>query len=128
MGSPEAGLGECCEFVLRDVRTSPQHEPIFKEKGLWPRRIFLTGGLASLPGFSRRIYTELRPLLPCCPEFDSMEVLVADDPRLDAWRGARRWALGETRDMYVTRRMYDELGADYLVEHSLSNRSWISTT
>ncbi|KAF6777100.1 hypothetical protein AHF37_03440 [Paragonimus kellicotti] len=128
MGSPEAGLGECCELVLRDVRTSLQHEPTFNGTGLWPRRIFLTGGLASLPGFSRRIYTELRPLLPCGPEFDSIEVLVADDPRMDAWRGARRWALGETQDMYVTRRVYDELGADYLVEHSLSNRSWISAT
>ncbi|KAF8562668.1 hypothetical protein P879_10104 [Paragonimus westermani] len=128
MGSPEVGLGECCEFVLRDVRNSSQRELTFKETGLWPRRIFLTGGLASLPGFSKRIYTELRPLLPCGPEFDSMEVLVADNPRLDAWRGARRWALSETQDMYITRKMYDELGADYLVEHSLSNRSWISAT
>ncbi|KAA3674905.1 actin-related protein 5 [Paragonimus westermani] len=128
MGSPEAGLGECCEFVLRDVRNSSQRELTFKETGLWPRRIFLTGGLASLPGFSRRIYTELRPLLPCGPEFDNIEVLVADNPRLDAWRGARRWALSETQDIYVTRKMYDELGADYLVEHSLSNRSWISAT
>ncbi|KER20753.1 hypothetical protein T265_10773 [Opisthorchis viverrini] len=77
MGTSEAGLGECFGFVLRGVAqhygSAPQAEP----KSFWPRRLFLTGGLATLPGLAGRIYTELRSLLPFGPECDNLEILIA---------------------------------------------------
>ncbi|TGZ72338.1 hypothetical protein CRM22_002146 [Opisthorchis felineus] len=126
IGTSEAGLSECFEFVLRGVArhygSAPQAEP----KSFWPRRLFLTGGLATLPGLAGRIYTELRSLLPSGPECDNLEILIADDPQLDAWRGARRWATTAPGNIYLARQSYEEFGSDWLVEHAISNRCWNS--
>ncbi|VDP89001.1 unnamed protein product [Echinostoma caproni] len=125
MGSSEAGFGECAEFVLRDVyREQLKHPDTVTTH--WPGLVFLTGSLAQLPGFPERIYTELRPLLPYGPIGDRLKVIVSDTPRLGAWYGARRLALDNRVDIYVTRQLYDECGSDYLVEHPIGNRSWRS--
>ena len=50
-------------------------------------------------------------------------LLLHSDPSLDAWRGAA--LLGRNKAKYdkcaITRKMYEEYGADYLVEHFASN-------
>lgn len=42
---------------------------------------------------------------------------------LDAWKGARRWALSDDNlsKFSVTRQEYEEKGGDYLKEHMCSN-------
>ncbi|CAH8451858.1 unnamed protein product [Dicrocoelium dendriticum] len=123
IGSSEAGIGETFEFVLRDTANLLDRESAGISDALWPRRVFLTGGLASLPCLAKRVFLELRPLLPFGTEYDNLEIIVADNPRLDAWHGARRWALNkDIGNIYISRKMYDEYGADRFVHHALSNQ------
>ncbi|KAA0184718.1 Actin protein 5 arp5 [Fasciolopsis buskii] len=123
LGNSEAGFGECLEFVLRDVRRE-QTQLSDSVVASWPERIFLTGSLAQLPGFAERMYAEIRPLLPYGLEGDRIEIVVSDDPRLGAWHGARRLALDDQADIYLTRQLYEECGSDYLIDHPVGNRWW----
>ncbi|CAL8092373.1 unnamed protein product [Calicophoron daubneyi] len=125
VGSPSAGVSECFEFVLRDVLNHDAEHNLALPP-VWPLSVFITGGLASLPGMADRIYSDLRPLLPFGSDGDQVEIMIADNPRLDAWRGARRWAVACPSDAYITREIYEECGADYIVETPLSNRSWFN--
>ena len=82
--------------------------------------VFLTGGCASLPNFKERLEAELMQMRPFQSSF---KVFLADDPSLDAWSGARQWALSPAFETYsVTQADYDEKGHDYLKEHFASNR------
>lgn len=51
------------------------------------------------------------------------QVRLASNPVLDAWYGARDWALDhlDDDDVWVTRKEYEEKGGEYLKEHSASN-------
>lgn len=53
---------------------------------------------------------------------------MASRPALDAWFGARDWALehppgvgGERAEGWISRQEYEEKGGEYLSEHSASN-------
>lgn len=48
---------------------------------------------------------------------------MASNPVLDAWYGARDWALDHLEDnnVWVTRKEYEEKGGEYLKEHCASN-------
>lgn len=92
--------------------------------------VFCTGGGSSLRGFRERLYADLVPIRP----FQSVvNVYRAGDPVLDAWRGASLWAVaaGLGPDAIaavpsvagvISRRNYEEMGAEYLSEHACSNR------
>jgi actin-related protein len=48
------------------------------------------------------------------------KVRQAKDPKLDAWRGASKWAMDaasskQINKKFITKADYDEYGADYLV-------------
>ncbi|VDP47839.1 unnamed protein product [Schistosoma curassoni] len=124
MGSSEAGLSDCLEFVLRDTSRllDNSSEPSF------PQRIYLTGGVAALPGLVDRIRYDIRPLLPVGSKWDNIEVIVAANPHLDAWHGARHFANSSYADeYYTTKQMYEEYGSYYFKDHPLGNRYWINT-
>ncbi|CAH8454234.1 unnamed protein product [Schistosoma haematobium] len=124
MGSSEAGLSDCLEFVLRDTSRllDNSSEPSF------PQRIYLTGGAAALPGLVDRIRYDIRPLLPVGSKWDNIEVIVAANPHLDAWHGARHFANSSyAEEYYTTKQMYEEYGSYYFKDHPLGNRYWINT-
>jgi len=80
----------------------------------------VTGGCASFANFTERLSRELESVRP----FQSqLSVTAARDVVLDAWQGARRWAVSPAlTDASVTVADYYEKGADYLKEHCASNR------
>lgn len=74
MGNSQAGVGECLSWVLRDA-SKYLYEDVAKP---WvPRRLFLTGGPARLPGMGARLRLELQQLLPWKEGGNLLEVVVA---------------------------------------------------
>lgn len=55
--------------------------------------------------------------------FPSIQVHLASSPVLDAWYGARDWAVEYTNreEGWITRKDYEEKGGEYLKEHCASN-------
>ncbi|KAI5954307.1 ARP5 [Candida jiufengensis] len=84
------------------------------------QNIFLTGGLALIPGFSSRIERDFRGFLPTGVP---LHVKKAKDPLLDPWHGMYKWANNEedSGNAYVTQAEYEELGPEYIKEHGLGN-------
>nr|CAD7261787.1 unnamed protein product [Timema shepardi] len=76
VGSPEAGLAETIEFVLKGYSVDVQ--------ALLVSNIFLTGGCASIPGLVPRLDKELREMRPFESQF---HLTLAADPvtRCLAW-------------------------------------------
>ncbi|CAH8486652.1 unnamed protein product [Heterobilharzia americana] len=123
MGISEVGLSECLEYVLRDT-SRLLDESI---NTTWPERIFLTGGVAALPGLVERIRCDIRPLLPVGTKWDNIEIVVASDPQLDAWHGARHFTYSPwCEKSYVTVKMYEEYGPYYFKDHPIGNHCWIN--
>ena len=74
MGNGQVGVGECLSWVLRD---SSRHL-FFDSSEPWvPRRLFLTGGLAKLPGMKERLQLELQQLLPWKEGGNHLDVVLA---------------------------------------------------
>lgn len=74
--------------------------------------IFLTGGNTLFEGFDDRLRQGLTPLLPMDAP---LKIRRADDPILDAWRGAAQWAgTSAWKAATVTKAEYQEKGHDYL--------------
>ncbi len=62
---------------------------------------------------------EIRSILPFQSDFT---VTMANDPVLDAWRGAAAFAASsDFASKSISRADYNENGADVLVEHAVSN-------
>jgi len=79
----------------------------------------LTGGTTQFPGLRERIEKEFRMIRPVLSE---VNVSVAQNGSLDAWRGARSWANSTNfLSSAITKAQYQELGAEYLQEHFASN-------
>ncbi|GFW16869.1 actin-related protein 5 [Trichonephila clavipes] len=112
VGIEQAGLAETIEMVLARYSLSDQQK--------LAENVFITGGCAKLPFIKERIETELLAMRPFQSKFS---VQLADDPLLDAWKGARKWALHDEnlKKFAVTRQEYEEKGGDYLKDHMCSN-------
>lgn len=84
------------------------------------QNVFLTGGNVMYPGMKARVEKELLEMRPFQSSF---QVQLASNPVLDAWYGARDWALDHLEDSgaWVTRKDYEEKGGEYLKEHCASN-------
>ncbi|KAL8720408.1 MAG: hypothetical protein Q9225_002728 [Loekoesia sp. 1 TL-2023] len=81
--------------------------------------IFLTGGNTMFAGFDERLRRELRAVLPVEAPIN---VQRANDPILDAWRGAAQWASApKSSQCFVTKEEYQEKGSEYMKEHNLGN-------
>jgi actin-related protein 5 len=111
-GVDQAGLIEISSGIMQ--RSGHQNELI--------QDIFVTGGFASLEGFDTRIERELRTVLPAGAP---LRVRKAEDVKSDAWRGAGKWwrEMGSEarKKNFVTKKVWEECGPDYLVEHEMGN-------
>nr|CAH8833216.1 unnamed protein product [Trichobilharzia regenti] len=108
IGHSEAGFSECLEYVLRDTKQLIDDDKDNESLAysVWPEKVYLTGGVAALPGLVERIRYDIRPLLPVGSKWDDIEIVVAANPQLDAWYGARRFANSPLVDEnYITRKI-----------------------
>lgn len=115
-GVDQAGITEIIEGIVMNRFNDP-----LQQKTLL-RDVFLTGGNTLFKNFDERLKTELVASLP--GDF-SINVRKAQDPILDAWRGAAGWwsstASSERSNATVSRAEYMEKGSDYIKEHDLGN-------
>ncbi|XP_042299487.1 actin-related protein 5 [Sceloporus undulatus] len=112
IGEEQAGIAETMQFVL-DRYPKEQQEKLVQN-------VFLTGGNMMYPGMKARIHKELLEMRPFQSSF---QVHLASNPVLDAWYGAREWALQymNHEEGWITRKDYEEKGGEYLKEHCASN-------
>lgn len=112
-GLDQAGIVEIAADILNQrLPEQPQRETLLKD-------IFLTGGNTLFEGFDDRLRYDLRA---CLPLEAPMRVRRAQDPILDAWKGAAAWAgSADARAAFVTKAEYQEMGSEYMKEHNLGN-------
>uniref|UniRef100_F6UT25 Actin-related protein 5 n=1 Tax=Monodelphis domestica TaxID=13616 RepID=F6UT25_MONDO len=112
IGEEQAGIAETIQYVLDRYPKEIQEALV--------QNVFLTGGNVMYPGMKSRIEKELLEMRPFQSSF---QVQVASNPVLDAWYGARDWALEHMNreEGWITRKDYEEKGGEYLKEHSASN-------
>ncbi|XP_017590617.1 PREDICTED: actin-related protein 5, partial [Corvus brachyrhynchos] len=112
IGEDQAGIAETMQYVLERYSKEQQ--------ALLVQNVFLTGGNTMYPGLKARIQKELLEMRPFQSSF---QVHLASSPVLDAWYGARDWAVEYTNreEGWITRKDYEEKGGEYLKEHCASN-------
>lgn len=105
-GLDQAGVVEIAAGILNErLGDHPSRNDILKD-------IFLTGGNVTFQGFEDRLRNELRAVLPADAP---LAVRTAQDPILDAWKGAAKWAAQpSSKTAYITRAEFLEKGGDYL--------------
>nr|XP_057940007.1 actin-related protein 5 isoform X2 [Doryrhamphus excisus] len=111
-GEDQMGLTETLQYVL-SMYTKEQQEALVSN-------VFLTGGNMQYPGMKERMERELLAIRPFQSHF---KVTMASQPSLDAWLGARDWALehplsGEDEG-WISRQDYEEKGVELLLHTSL---------
>ncbi|KAM9342231.1 actin-related protein 5 [Pholidichthys leucotaenia] len=116
-GEDQMGMMETLQYVL--ARYTPEQQEALVSN------VFLTGGNMKYPGMKERVEKELLAMRPFQSHF---KVTVASRPDLDAWYGARDWALehppgaeGGGGEGWISRQDYEEKGGEYLSEHCASN-------
>ncbi|XP_022597453.1 actin-related protein 5 isoform X1 [Seriola dumerili] len=113
-GEDQMGLMETLQYVL--ARYTPEQQEALVSN------VFLTGGNMQYPGMRERVERELLAMRPFQSHF---KVTMASQPALDAWYGARDWALehppGGAAEGWISRQDYEEKGGEYLSEHCSSN-------
>ncbi|XP_023283145.1 actin-related protein 5 isoform X2 [Seriola lalandi dorsalis] len=113
-GEDQMGLMETLQYVL--ARYTPEQQEALVSN------VFLTGGNMQYPGMRERVERELLAMRPFQSHF---KVTMASQPALDAWYGARDWALehppGGEAEGWISRQDYEEKGGEYLSEHCSSN-------
>jgi len=111
-GVDQAGLIEISSGI---IQRSGHQDDLIKD-------IFVTGGFTSLEGLDIRIERELRAVLPAG---SPLRVRKAVDVKLDAWKGAGKWFRGmeieARKKSLLTRKVWEECGGDYLIEHEMGN-------
>lgn len=111
IGLDEAGLTEVLKEIIGQFGAQEQNRMC--------QNIFATGSFSSIPNFSTRLYRDIRMIRPV---ESPVAVKTAQDPVLDAWKGASLWGSNEDlRSVSVTRKMYEEFGGEYIAEHGLGN-------
>ena len=120
IGIDQAGIIEIISQIFKNMSSDTQIN--------LAKNIFLTGGNTNYPFLKERIYHDLRSYLPVGIDINIMK---AEDPILDTWKGARLFfndTYGDqngkndlTNSIYITRKEYDEYGIDYFKEHFCGN-------
>ncbi|KAG8631474.1 hypothetical protein KVT40_000614 [Elsinoe batatas] len=113
-GIDQAGIVEITEdIVMQRLNGHSQRDAILKD-------VFLTGGYTMFQGFEDRLRDELRAVLPAEA---TLGLRKANDPILDAWKGAAAWVGDQSKSAaaFVTKEEFAEKGADYLKEHNMGN-------
>ena len=120
IGIDQAGIIEIISQIFKNMSSDTQSN--------LAKNIFLTGGNTNYPFLKERIYHDLRSYLPVGIDINIMK---AEDPILDTWKGARLFfndTYGDkngkndlANSIYITRKEYDEYGIDYFKEHFCGN-------
>ncbi|ERL95187.1 actin-related protein 5 isoform X1 [Dendroctonus ponderosae] len=111
IGSQEAGLSEVIAYVLSLFNPDDQLKLASK--------VVVTGGLADLPGLRDRLLTDL---ISVRPFKSTVNITIINNASLSSWYGARNFAQSaEFMDTLVTKKMYQEMGAEYFKVHKYSN-------
>lgn len=112
IGEEQSGIAETIQYVL-DRYTKQQQDELVQN-------VFLTGGNILYPGMKTRMERELLAMRPFRSSF---QVALASNPVLDAWFGARDWAIEhiDQAEGWITLADYEEKGGEYLSEHAASN-------
>ncbi|KAK2505058.1 hypothetical protein MC885_016949 [Smutsia gigantea] len=112
IGDEQAGIAETLQYILDRYPKDLQEMLV--------QNVFLTGGNMKYSGMKARIEKELLEMRPFQSAF---QVQLASNPVLDAWYGARDWALDHLGDdeVWITRKEYEEKGGEYFKEHCASN-------
>ena len=101
---PQAGVAELIHDAVSSV-----HPDLH---GLLYSNVILSGGSCCCPGFTDRLYSELRPLVPS--QYD-LNVSMHADPIISAWQGGSAFAsTSEYHSMALSRSEYEEQGYDRL--------------
>lgn len=112
VGMDQCGLVEITKDILSRVAPDKRASIV--------RDFYTTGGNTKLRGFNERLRNDLCGILPAGQE---LNVRAAQDPVLDAWRGAAKWACEDAKykTARVSRAEYQEMGSEYMKEHGLGN-------
>ncbi|ORX45297.1 actin-like ATPase domain-containing protein [Hesseltinella vesiculosa] len=111
VGLDQAGLIETMDDIVKTFDVNA--------RSAIQQNVFLTGGFAQLPGLTERMQTNIQTISPVG---SSVRVRLAQDPVLDAWRGAAKFALSSMLAKFaVTKAQYQEFGGEYIKEHGYGN-------
>ncbi|KAG0017311.1 Nuclear actin-protein involved in chromatin remodeling [Entomortierella chlamydospora] len=103
IGLDQTGLVETIQDVLKRFDAQARERLV--------QNIFVTGGMAQVPGLIDRLDSSIRSILPFSPDKKIYEVRRARDCLVDAWRGAAM--VGRDSDqmkkILVTRQEYEEM-------------------
>ena len=117
VGFSQGGITDCIEHMLKDYYSSDVQCQLVGN-------IFVTGGNTHFPGFAERLHNDVVRIMPFKTQ---VSVKCAEDPSLDAWKGARDFCTtNNDDDIWLTRQMFEECGWDYVKQHHCSN-IWEST-
>lgn len=112
LGVEQGGISETLDYVLRKYDAETQNRLV--------KNVFLTGGMAQIPGLKARME---RDLLETRPFQSTFSISCAGNPLMDAWTGAHLWSQStDLSQVSITRKDYEEMGEGYLREHRASNR------
>ena len=120
IGVEQAGVIEIISQIFKNMN-------INAKKNL-AKNIFITGGNTYYPFLKERIYHDMRSYLPIDVDIN---VKRAENPVLDAWKGARLF-FNDTynlngiknnlrNNIYISKKEYEEYGVEYFKEHFCSN-------
>lgn len=113
IGIEQAGVTELIVQLIKSLSTNKEKENLINN-------IFLTGGNMKIPNIKERLGLELREFIPV--EMD-VNVSLAEDPILDAWKGGKDFVNDENNQkFFISRQEYQEQGAHFFKEHCASNR------
>ena len=108
LGIDQAGLIECIEDLLKQF--SPDDAQLLAEN------IFICGGMSQIPGLEERLSTELRMIRPVDSK---LSLSFAQNPNLDAWKGAASLIKDYSRSLpWITKEWYQEHGCERLPFYS----------
>ena len=120
IGVEQAGIIEIISQIIKNMNTDTKNN--------LAKNIFITGGNTYYPFLKERIYYDMRRNLPVNTDIN---ILTAENPVLDAWKGARLF-FNDTYNLngiksnlkdniYITKKEYEEYGVEYFKEHFCGN-------
>ena len=121
IGVEQAGIIEIISQIFKGMNLTTK-------KNL-AKNIFITGGNTYYPFLKERVYHDLRSYLPVDVDINVMR---AENPILDAWKGARyffndTYSIKESNNInlrekiYMNKKEYEEYGVEYFKEHFCGN-------
>jgi len=120
IGVEQAGIIEIISQIIKNMNLNTKNN--------LAKNIFITGGNTYYPFLKERIYHDIRSYLSVDA---NINVLRAENPVLDAWKGARLF-FNDTynlngiknnlrHNIYITKKEYEEYGVEYFKEHFCGN-------